>query len=147
LKIYEINNKSILQFTGDRESYEHLDLTDSVFDERPDMIKLRYLELPKSSYSDERSLKLDVAERIAHSYKEIGGELLQDSDGVKVSIIHDNNHHNIVDTNENILRVWLQGSGKRPVTWRTLIQVLEKHGKVQLAKDIRTALLYEQAQH
>jgi hypothetical protein len=109
------------------------------------MMKLRYLELPKSSYGDERSL--DIAERIADSYEKVGIELLQDSNGVKVTNIYKDNHHKIVDTSNNILRVWLEGNGKTPVTWRTLIQVLKKHGKVELAKDITTALLYEQAQH
>ena len=114
----------------------HLDLTDSIFDERPDMIKLHHLELPKSS--DEKSF--DIAERIANSYNEVGGELLQDLHGNKVEIIHADKKK-IVDTNHEILRKWLQGNGKRPVNWRTLIQVLEKHGKIELAQDIRTALL------
>ena len=111
----------------------HLDLTDSIFDERPDMMKLRHLELPNEP-------SLDIAERIADSYKEVGGELLQDSNGIKVENICADKKK-IVDTNHEILMKWLQGNGKWPVNWRTLIQVLEKHGKIVLAQDIRTALL------
>ena len=109
-----------------------LDLTDSIFDERPDMRKLRRLELPNES-------SFDIAERIADSYKKVGSELLQDSNGIQVENIHADKK--IVDTNHEILMKWLQGNGKTPVNWRTLIQVLGKHGKKKLAQDIRTALL------
>ena len=112
----------------------HLNLTDSIFNERPDMMKLRHLELPNES-------SFNIVELIGDSYKEIGGELLQDSSGIKVENIRADNNYKIVGTNNDILREWLQGSGKRPVNWRTLIQVLEKYGKIILAQDIRMALL------
>ena len=98
------------------------------------MTKLRHLELPNEP-------PLDIAKRIGDSYKEVGGELLQDSDGIKVKNIHADNFYRIIGTNNDILFEWLQGSGKMPVNWKTLIQVLEKHGKKILAQDIRTALL------
>jgi hypothetical protein len=123
-----------------KEGYESLDLMDGIFDKRPDMVKLRHLVLPKSTDSDETWF--DVAERIAHSYKKVGGELLQDSSGKRVGNHHTNNFYNVVDTSVAILEEWLEGSGKLPVTWRTLIRVLKKHGKVELARDIREALLY-----
>jgi DNA-binding transcriptional regulator YiaG len=123
-----------------KEGYESLDLMDGIFDKRPDMVKLRHLVLPKSSDSDKKSF--DIADKIAHSYKKIGGELLQDLEGTRVGNIHTNNFHNVVDTSVAILEEWLEGSGKLPVTWRTLIRVLENYGKVELARDIREALLY-----
>lgn len=75
-------------------------------------------------------------------YEKIGGELLQDSYGNKVEIKATDNFYQVIDTNVDILREWLQGSGKRPVTWRTLIQVLDKCGRSELAQDMRKALLY-----
>lgn len=126
-------NYFVLQFTGDVEA-------DSIFDERPDMVKLRHLELPKSSDGVKKTF--DVAEEIAHSYDKIGGELLQDLNGNRVRNILKDNFYKVVDTSVDILKEWLEGSGERPVTWRTLIQVLEKCGKVELAQDIRKALLY-----
>jgi hypothetical protein len=104
------------------------------------MVKLRHLVLPKSSDGNEKSF--DVTQEIARSYKKIGGELLQDSSGKRVAIIYKDNFHKVVDTSVAILEEWLEGSGKLPVTWRTLIQVVEKHRKVELARDIRKALLY-----
>ena len=38
--------------------------------------------------------------------------------------------------NEEILRQWLSGKGKQPVTWATLIEVLHDIGLSTLAKDI-----------
>ena len=115
-----------------------MDFTDSIFDERPDMTELRHLKLPKSRNGEEKSL--DVAERIGNSYQKVGGELLQDTNGNKVKSILADNFYKVVDTNVDILMAWRQGSGKRPVTWRTLIQVLEKCGNAELATDIRNAL-------
>ena len=108
-------------------------------------MKLHYLKLPKVSNEDEKSF--DVAERIGRSYKKVGGELLEDSSGNKVENIWTDNLHMVVDTNVAILKEWLKGSGKRPVTWRTLIQVLEKCGELELAQDIRKALLYMYNRH
>ena len=139
--------KIILHFTVDVNKEGDLDLTDSVFSKRPDMVKLRHLELPKSSDGDKKSLNFDVAEEIANSYKKIGGVLLQDSNGNKVGIIFKDNLHMVVDTSVDILKKWLDGSGERPVTWRTLIRVLEECEKVELAQDIRNALLYMYNRH
>ena len=137
-----IHCKIILHFTVD---INKEGLTDSVFDKRPDMVKLRHLELPKSSDGDKKSF--DVAEEIANSYKKIGGVLLQDSNGNRVGNIFENNLHMVVDTSVDILKKWLDGSGERPVTWGTLIRVLEECEKVELAKDIRKALLYMYNKH
>ena len=123
-----------------KEGHEHLDLRDSVFDKRPDMMKLRLLKLPKPGDGDEKSF--DTAERIGRLYEKIGGELLQDSYGDKVEIKATDNSYQVIDTNVDILQEWLRGSGKRPVTWRTLIQVLDKCGRSELAQDMRKALLY-----
>ena len=38
--------------------------------------------------------------------------------------------------NEEILRQWLSGKGKQPVTWATLVEVLCDIGLSALAKDI-----------
>ena len=124
------------------EEYKPLDLMDAVFNKRPNMVELRQLKLPKIIHDDEKSSNFDIAERIGLSYKKVGGELLEDSSGNRVEIIWTDNFHQVVDTNVDILKEWLKGSGKRPVTWRTLIQVLEKYGEVELAQDIRKALLY-----
>lgn len=122
------------------EEYKPLDLKDAVFNKRPSMMELRQLKLPKVSHDNEKSF--DIAERVGLSYKKVGGELLEDSSGNKVEIIWTDNYQKVVDTNVAILKEWLKGSGKRPVNWRTLIQVLENHGQVELAQDITKALLY-----
>ena len=109
-----------------------LDLRDSVFDKRPRMTDLRYLVLPGGE-------KFDVAARIGRSYEKVGILLLLDDN--EVQNIWTDSLKEIEKTNVEILRRWLRGSGKQPVTWRTLIQVLVKVGSTELAKDIREALI------
>lgn len=36
----------------------------------------------------------------------------------------------------NVLSMWLQGSGRQPVTWATFITVLKEVGLIELGKDI-----------
>lgn len=47
-------------------------------------------------------------------------------------------HSNPEQINTEILREWLTGKGKQPVTWTTLIVTLEDIGLSALANDIRT---------
>ena len=101
------------------------------------MTKLCHLELPKP-----RKV-FDVTEMIGLSCKKVGGELLEDSSGTEVENIYANNLHKVIETNADVLMIWLRGSGKQPVNWRTLIQVLERSGEVELARDIAKALLYK----
>ena len=50
-------------------------------------------------------------------------------------------HRGNVDTiNKEILKKWLQGRGKKPVTWRTLIEVLRDSQLSELADEIQTNL-------
>lgn len=119
------------------------DLTDTVFNGMPEMTQLRHLELPITTNDvtvDFRSL--DVAKRIGKSYYRVGIELLEDSNAVEV--IWNDNSYKIVDTVVEILEEWLKGNGKRPVTWRTLLQILEKADR-PLAIDISKALLYKRS--
>ena len=132
-----VNHAEFIGGATNEEKCEALDLMDYVFDERPKMTELRHLELPKPRKA------FDVAEMIGTSYKKVGGELLEDVSGTKVENIWNNNFHKVIETNADVLMIWLRGSGKQPVNWRTLIRVLERSGEVELARDIAKALLYK----
>ena len=119
------------------------DLTDTVFNETPEMTQLRHLELPVTTNDNTVDFKLlDVAKRIGVSYYRVGMELLEDSNVVEV--IWNDNSHKIVDTIVETLEEWLKGNGRRPVNWRTLLQILEKADQ-PLATDISKALLYRRS--
>ena len=51
--------------------------------------------------------------------------LLKDSNGQTVKGVEKAKHGNPVDITDEILQQWLQGSGKLPVTWETLVECLQ----------------------
>jgi hypothetical protein len=79
--------------------------------------------------------KVDLTEEIA-SYKKFGILLLEDKDGGSVKAIEKEHSRNASDINHDIFQKWIQGKGK-PVTWATLVDVLENVGLVELAKNIK----------
>ena len=62
--------------------------------------------------------------------------LLDDTHGKKMSVINANNRDNVRNINRAICSLWLQGRGKRPVTWRTFIDVLYETRLLTLGDDI-----------
>ena len=80
--------------------------------------------------------KVDIAEKIGVHYYSFGVQLLEDSNGGRVSALEKKQRENPVDINHEILRLWLQGKGRQPVTWGTLVAVLQDLGLNCLAKDI-----------
>ena len=74
------------------------------------------------SFSDR---KVNIVERIGVHYLKFGIFLLEDSDGVIVKALEKEHLKNAEDINMAILQRWLQGKGKKPITWSTLINVLQ----------------------
>ena len=83
---------------------------------------------------------LDVAEKIGTDYKHFGTLLLNDSDGSKVNNIDMSKRGNPVLITVEILEQWLQGRGRMPVTWQTLIECLRDMNMIVLANKIETTL-------
>ena len=105
-----------------------------VFNEMPTMPKLHHLKLPGPDGET-----IDIAERIGTYYDKFGTLLLDDHYNL-VQIIYRDNMKEIVATNVNILTKWLAGKGKHPVTWRTLIEVMEAVKENELAHQVKEAL-------
>ena len=83
--------------------------------------------------------KINIAERIGINYIKFGSLILpQDTTGDMVRNIEHTCHSNPERINTEILREWLTGKGKQPVTWNTLIVILDDIGLSALASDIRT---------
>ena len=83
---------------------------------------------------------IDIAQKIATDYKLFGTQLLKDGDGSKVCIIEMKNG-DPVDITVEILEQWLQGRGRRPVTWQTLIECLRDTDLNVLADNMESILL------
>ena len=85
-------------------------------------------------------IRLKLAEKIGVRYTEFGVVLLDDIDGSKITAIEREFGRNSSDINCHIFQLWLQGKGKQPVTWATLIAVLRDIEMNQLAKSIEESL-------
>ena len=84
--------------------------------------------------------KFNVMERIGSNYDTLGMFLLQDDDGAKVSALKHELQRNTFQICKNILELWLQGRGKRPVTYATLVDCLRDVKLNTLADDIEEVL-------
>ena len=72
--------------------------------------------------------KLNITEQIGVNYFAFGTILLDDSNGVTVKALENEYLRNAANINYAILQRWLCGTGLKPVTWSSLIMVLEKIG-------------------
>ena len=79
---------------------------------------------------------IKIIERIGTKYNDLGANLLEDNDGAITSAFEKERSKNSVDINCEIIKRWLQGGGKHPISWKTLIDTLRKIGLVRLADEI-----------
>ena len=86
---------------------------------------------------------INIAEEIANEYNDFGILILDDKRGSKVAAIAKTKHGDTVAITDEILRQWIQGKGRMPVTWLTLIKCLRDTGLNVLADDIKGALSQE----
>ena len=83
---------------------------------------------------------IDIAEKIGTDYEHFGTLLLNDNDGTKVKNIEMSKHGDPVHITVEILKQWRQGKGRKPVTWRTLVDCLRGTGLNVLADKIELSL-------
>ena len=67
----------------------------------------------------------DIMVEIQNDYVKLGIQLLQDDTGNIVAGIERMKRGDPGDITVEILRLWLQGEGRKPVTWQTLVECLE----------------------
>ena len=79
-------------------------------------------------------------ERIGIKYSNFGTLLLQDADGSRVSVLELTWQRDSSQISRDILKAWLQGTGKQPVTYATLVGCLRDAGLDTLATDIEDVL-------
>jgi hypothetical protein len=84
---------------------------------------------------------INLAERIGTDFFNFGILLLKDDTGSCVSAARKQYRGNAEDINTNSFTLWLDGKGRRPVTWATLVGVLRDMRLFTLAEEIEDALL------
>ena len=80
-----------------------------------------------------------IVQKIAQSYDTFGILLLDDDDGTIVrSLVTPGQTPS--DSTLAILRRWIQGEGRKPISWATLVAVIRDAGFDTLASDITAGL-------
>ena len=85
-------------------------------------------------------ISLNIMQRIGTQYIDFGIILLNDKDGSIVDQITTQYQLNAVNITREILKRWIRGEGKQPVTWKTLTDALAAIGLTELAKSILESL-------
>ena len=88
-----------------------------------------------------RNNEINIPEQIGTKYTSFSILLLSDSNAARVKAIEKKYHEDAQEINLEILRQWIEGSGKQPVAWRTLVDVLCKIRLKTLADEIKAVKL------
>ena len=83
---------------------------------------------------------IDIAQEIGTCYEKFGTLLLEDKTGNKVNNIKASERDDPLLITVEILRQWLQGKGKEPVTWQRLVTCLRATDLNVLAENIDHSL-------
>ena len=85
--------------------------------------------------------KHNIPEEIGTDYEKFGILLLDDKTGTRVRAIEWQYQRQSEAINLEILRQWLEGKGRKIVTWATMIKVLRDISRHTLAEDIERGLM------
>ena len=85
--------------------------------------------------------RLDITNSIGSNYCCVAPVLLIDPTGAVVDELENDYPHNTRSINSKMFRRWLQGSGKTPVSWQTLVDTLRVVHLDQLACSIEGSLV------
>ena len=99
--------------------------------ERPTFAQLVHMDLHSG-----RALR--ILDNIASHWEEIG--ICLQIDEATLRMITAETRGDVMDCCGEMMRQWLQGSGRQPVTWATLIEVLREADFNVLAHDLEMVL-------
>ena len=125
---------------GDTQSFPLSDLTfNRLLTRKPTLPEL--LNLKTSSGST-----VNIVQQIGTHYHVMGPLLLRDDTGAVTSAIISQHQRDAALINQEIMTRWLQGQGKLPVSWSTLIDVLKGVELTELSHLIQESLTSSTAQ-
>ena len=88
-----------------------------------------------------RERTINIPGEIGSNYSQFGILLLNDPNGTRVSNIKYKHRGDAVQINTEILQEWATRRGKKPVSWKTLTEVLRNIGLGALASEIEVMKL------
>ena len=81
-----------------------------------------------------------ISQEIGQAYRQFGRSLLNDEDGTITDGIAAETNNDAVAINDQIFSLWLQGQGRHPVQWSTLIHTLREIDMHDLASHMEQNL-------
>ena len=85
------------------------------------------------------NIKVNIIQQLGTSYRELDTRLLNDHTGAITDAIIMRCHDNVLQINFKVLQRWIEGNGRKPTTWKVLVDVLENVNP-KLASIIGTTL-------
>ena len=86
-----------------------------------------------------RDRRINIPLEIGLYYVTFGVLLLDDHSGTKIQIFAHKHDSDAQLINMDILQEWIDGRGRRPVTWATLTEVLRECDLTVLASEIEAS--------
>ena len=83
---------------------------------------------------------INIPREIGSNYHNFGAELLQEHTLTHIYDLENQYNKNGERINSHILDEWLNGKGKKPTSWATLISVFNDIGKGELAAKLKKSL-------
>ncbi len=80
--------------------------------------------------------RINIPQEIGVRYQKVGILLLEDETGARIEAIADQHRGNAERINMDVFQKWINGNGKQPITWGTLVEVLKDAEFNSLASDI-----------
>lgn len=80
---------------------------------------------------------VNLLQEVGTKYKSFGTLLLEDSTGSKMAAIEHALGRNIEDINYRVFQDWIGGNGKMPVSWDSLVSVLQDVKMESLAEAVQ----------
>lgn len=108
-----------------------LSFTHSIIDDTPRMIQLLHFKL----IVNDKPVAINIAESVGTSFKIFGVCLFDDHK--KIDNLEHDCFRKTVCIVEKLLGEWLDGKGRKPITWSTLVVCLEMSQLFTLAEDIK----------
>ena len=83
---------------------------------------------------------INIPREVGAKYHNFGAQLLQEPTLAHIDDLERQYQRNGEDINRHILQEWLDGKGRKPTSWATLVKVLSDIGKGELAKKLENIL-------
>ena len=86
-------------------------------------------------------VKIKIIDRLAPKWNRFGILLAFDDEGTQVETIDKKHRGDPAACCQAMFQHWLSGNGRKPLSWRTLIELLEDSDQEVLAGEVQSALL------